>query len=124
MRLLLSNNQEVLTSAQRSAGSGTSNTVNANSCGFANLVIFITAKSGVPTLSVSLQSSAINPSIDNTKWRTVYTEDTLTNAMIGTPPKIFAGHRQTDFTGWLRISYTIAGTSTPKITFSANIESK
>lgn len=121
-------NQEVLTSAQRSAGTGVTNPFNARSYEWGIATIYITGKSGAPTLSVSLQCSPVDPSVDNTKWRTVYTEDTITNAMIGTPSataiKIFGGHRQSDWTGWLRVAYIVGGSSTPKLTFSVNIEAK
>jgi len=119
------NNYQVLASSNRGAtAAGYSTAIPARTAEYAMTVIYITAKSGAPTLQVSLQCSAVDPAIDNYKWRTVYQEDLITNANIGTPPKIFGGHRQVDFSGWLRIAYTLAGTSTPKITFSANIETK
>lgn len=121
-------NQEVLTSAQHSAGTGETNYVNASSYEYAMLAIYITGKSGSPTLDVALQCSPVDPQKDNTKWRTVYAEPQITNAMIGSPsatsPSNFGGHRQVDWSGWLRIIYTVGGASTPKLTFSANIELK
>jgi len=120
-----SSDNEVLTSAQRSAGTGTTTFIPAKSYNHAIAVIYITGKSGAPTLEVTLQCSPVNPELDNSKWRNVYVEDLITDAMIGTSyPKIFGGHVQEDFTGWLRLKYVIAGASTPKLTFSCNIEIK
>jgi len=117
-------NNIVLSSAQRSAGSGYSNYINASSYEYAMIVIYITAKSGSPTLDVSLQCSPVDPGVDNYQWRTVYQETQITNADMASLPAIFGGHRQADFSGWLRIAYTVGGSSTPKVTFSANIETK
>lgn len=118
-------NNQVLTSANRSAGTGYSNIVNANSYEYAMIVLYITAKSGAPNISVNLQCSPIDPSVDSTKWRNASSVETITNAMIGTTyPKIFGTSRSADFSGWIRVAYTLAGSSTPKITFSMNIEIK
>jgi len=118
-------NNEVLTSAQRGASTGYSNYINASSYAYASMVIYITAKSGTPTLDVSLQCSPIDPALDSTKWSTVYQELQITNAHLSAgAPWNFRGHRQVDFAGWLRVVYTVGGTSTPKLTFSVNIELK
>jgi len=124
MRRPCSNNV-LLTSAQRGAGSGSTNYVNASSYEYAMVAVYITAKSGAPTLDISMQCSPVDPAIDNNQWRTVYVEPQITDADIGsTFPKIFGGHRQEDFSGWLRASYTIGGATTPKLTFSMNLEIK
>ncbi len=121
----LPTNQEVLTSAQHSAGTGTSSYVNGKSYRYAIGIVYITAKSGSPTLRINLQCSPIDPASDSTKWRVVYQEELLTNAMIGsTFPIAFGGHVNEDWSGYLRIGFTVAGTSTPKVTFSANVELK
>lgn len=118
-------NNVVLTSAQRSASSGTSVYINASSYEYAMVVIYITGKSGAPTLDISLECNPVDPAIDNSKWSTVYQEIKITDAMIGTSfPVNFRGHRQSDFSGWVRVAYTVAGASTPKLTFSVNIELK
>ncbi len=119
-------NNEVLASAQRSATpAGYSNIVNANSYEYAMIILYITAKSGSPTIDVNLQCSPIDPAIDGTKWRNASSVETITNAMIVSPyPKIFGTSRSADFSGWVRVAYTLAGSSTPKITFSMNIELK
>jgi hypothetical protein len=87
-------------------------------------VIYITATSGSPTLDITMQCSSVDPLIDNTKWRSVYKESQITAADMASLPAIFGGYRQEDFSGWVRIYYTIGGTSTPKITFSVNLETK
>jgi len=117
-------NNQVLASANRSAGTGYSTAIPTHSYRFAIAVVYATAKSGSPYLDISLQTSPVDPAIDNSKWRTVYSEDRITATMLATLPAIFGGHVQEDFTGWLRIAYTLGGTSTPKITFSLNIELK
>ena len=124
MRRPCSNNV-VLSSASRGAGTGLSNYINASSYEYAMIAVYITAKGGSPTLDISMQCSPVDPAADNTQWRTVYVEPQITNADIGsTFPKIFGGHRQEDFTGWLRVVYTVGGSSTPTLTFSLNLELK
>jgi len=121
----MKSNNVVLTSAQRGASTGLTNMVNASSYEYAIITIYMTAKSGAPTLQVSLQCSPVDPLVDSTKWRTVYAEELITNTMIGSSfPKIFGAHRQEDFSGWLRVWYQVAGATTPKLTFSVNIELK
>jgi hypothetical protein len=120
-----SSDNQVLASAQRGAGAGSTTSIPSHTYEYAMIALYITAKSGAPYIDISLQCSPVDPAIDNTKWRTVYLEPRITNANIGTIfPKIFGGHRQVDFSGWLRAVYTIGGTSTPKLTFSMNIELK
>lgn len=117
-------NDEILTSAQRSAGDGTTNYRNYSSKEWVTLVLYITAKSGSPTLTLDVQCSPIDPGIDATKWRTFY-HLALTNAQIGASfPKIFASTRMADWSGWVRVIYTVAGATTPKLTFSLNLEAK
>jgi len=116
-------NQEILTSAQRSAGSGTTNVRNLRSREYVWLIVYVTAKSGSPTLSLTLQCSPADPNVDGTRWRTV-SSLSLTNANMTSPPKVFSTTRAADWSGWVRVLYTVAGTSTPKITFSLNLESK
>ena len=115
--------QPVLASAQRSAGTGYSNSVKVSSYKKVLVAINITAKSGTPNLSVQLQSSP-NLNESTPKWYVVYDEDTITNDDLATLPAPFLGQPKTGFMHYVRIKYIIAGTSTPKVTFSANIFSK
>jgi len=118
-------NHNVLTSAQRSAGTGTTNTVNASSEEYVFVETIITAKSGAPTLDLTLQCSPVDPNIDNTKWATAAVESQITSAAIGTTyPKIFRSVAHPDFVGWVRVFYKVAGASTPKITFAINLQTK
>ena len=116
-------NDEILASAQRSAGDGTTQIRHYSSKEYLWLVVYVTAKSGSPTLNLTVQCSPVDPSIDSTRWRTVSNLN-LTNSMMTSPPKIFATTRMADWSGWVRVIYTLAGTSTPKITFSLNFEAK
>lgn len=118
-----STNQEILTSSQRTAGAGTTNVRNLQSREYIWLVVYITAKSGSPTFALTLQCSPVDPNFDSTRWRTV-SSLSLTNTQIGTPPKIFSTTRSADWSGWVRVIYTVAGASTPKLTFSLNVEAK
>ena len=118
-----STNQEILTSAQRSASQGTTNVRNLQSREYIWLLVYITAKSGAPTLALTLQCSPVDPNFDSTRWRTV-SSLSLTNTQIGTPPKIFSTTRAADWSGWVRVIYTVAGATTPKLTFSLNVEAK
>ncbi len=89
------------------------------------IVLYVTGKSGSPYIDISLQCSPVDPTKDSTKWRTIFSEDRITNAMLGsTFPKIFSTSRIADWSGWLRVSYVLNGSSTPKLTFSMNIELK
>ncbi|GAF93272.1 unnamed protein product, partial [marine sediment metagenome] len=117
-------NNEVLASAQISAGSYASDYISADNYERAIAVIYVIAITGIPTLDISLQCSPVNPATDNTKWRTVYMEEQIPAASMASLPSIFGGHVQVDWSGYLRILYTVGGTSTPTITFSANIELK
>jgi len=116
-------NQPILSSAQRSASEGTTNFRNLRSREYVWLIVYITAKSGAPTLALTLQCSPVDPNFDDTKWRTV-SALSLTDTQIGTPPKIFSTTRAADWSGWVRAIYTVAGASTPKLTFSLNVEAK
>lgn len=118
-------NQEILVSAQREASaSNTTNIRNYSSLEYVWLLVYITAKSGAPTLALTLQCSPVDPNVDSSKWRTVSSLN-LTNAEIGTSfPKILSTTRTADWSGWLRVIYTIAGSSTPKLTFSLSLEAK
>lgn len=118
-----STNQEILSSALRNAGGGTTNVRNLKSREYIWLLVYITAKSGSPTLALTLQCSPVNPDVDATRWRTV-SSMSLSNADIGTPPKIFSTTRAVDWSGWVRVIYTVAGASTPKLTFSLSVEAK
>lgn len=119
-------NHTILTSAQRSAGSGYTNYINGRSSRFAMVVVYITAQSGTTqTLDITLLSSPVDPAIDDTKWRTVYQEQQIKNTdFVGGAPWIFGGHIQEDWTGYLKVAYTVGGTVTPKLTFSVNLELK
>ncbi len=119
----LSTNQEILTSALRVASQGTTNIGHFSSQEYIWLVVYVTAKSGSPTLALTLQCSPVDPNVDTTRWRTVSTLS-LTNANMTTPPKIFSTTRAADWSGWVRVIYTLAGASTPEITFSLNVETK
>jgi len=112
--------QPVLASAQRSAGSGSSNYINVRSYKYAMLALEVTAISGSPTLDVSLQCCP-DPTKTDARWWTVYKEEQITTSDLATLPGRFLSHAQKGWIGYLRIVYTIAGTSTPKVTFSANI---
>lgn len=118
-------NDEILVSANRGATvDGTTGIRNYSSKEYIWLIVYITAKSGTPNLSFTLQCSPVDPGIDSTKWRTV-SSMTLSNAQIGsTFPKIFSTTRAADWSGWVRARYTVAGTATPKVTFSLNLEAK
>lgn len=120
-------NQVALQSAQRNAStSGASTFYPASSYEFAYIVVYITGKTTNPTLTVTLQCSPVDPNVDNEKWRNIYAEPTITSAMMGTPsatsPYIVGGAANRDWTGWLRIAYSIGGTG--NLTFSLNLEVK
>ena len=115
-------NQIVLSSAARGAGTVYSNVHNGNSFEYAMVAIFITAKSGAPSLDVSLQMSPVNPNLDNTQWFTVYREEQIVDAnLTGSGPWHFLGQPQPGFIGWLRVICTVGGTSTPILTYSVNL---
>lgn len=116
--------QEVLSSAAHSAGTGYTNVVNASTNEFAMVALEITAKSGTPWLDVTLQMSYTDPALGNPKWFAVYSETRITSTDLpGSGPWHFLGHPQTGFIGWLRVAYTVGGT-TPSLTFSVNIFTK
>jgi len=119
-------NHTILTSAQRAASSGYTNYINGRSSRFALAVVYITAQSGTTqTLDITLLSSPVDPAIDDTKWRTVYQESQIkSSAFTGGAPWIFGGHVCEDWTGYLKVAYTVGGTGTPKLTFSINLELK
>lgn len=119
-------NHTILVSAQRAAGSGYTNYINGRSKRFAIVVVYITAQSGATqTLDITLLSSPVDPAVDNTKWRTVYQESQIkSSGFTGGTPWIFGGHVQEDWTGYLKVAYTVGGTGTPKLTFSVNLELK
>lgn len=114
-------NDEVLVSALRTAGLVTSGIRNYSSKEYVSLVIYITAKTGSPTLALDVQCSPLDPGKDATKWRTFHHLD-ITNAQIGTTfPKIFASTRIADWSGWVRVLCTVTGTN---LTYSVNLEAK
>lgn len=115
--------QEVLASAQRSEGTGYSNYVKISEHEYSMIALDITAKSGAPTLDIWLQTCP-DPSVTTPRWYTVYREDQITNSDLATLPVRLVGQPQVGFMNYVRIVYTIGGTSTPKVTFSANIFSK
>lgn len=124
MRRLFSSHN-VLASAERSAGTGVTNYINASSEEYVFIETIITGKSGAPTLDITVQCSPVDPNIDNTRWATVAVESQITNALIGTTyPKIFRSVAHPDFVGWVKVFYTIGGSSTPKLTFAINLQTK
>jgi hypothetical protein len=118
-------NHAVLASAERGASSGYSSYINASSEEYIFIETVITAKSGAPTLDMVLQCSPVDPALDSTRWATAAVESQITNANIGsTFPKIFRSVAHPDFVGWVRVLYTVGGTTTPKLTFRINFQSK
>jgi len=115
----------VLASAQRSAGDGYTSWINVSSEKEVFIEVKVTAKSGAPALDMVLQCSPIDPNKDGTRWAAIAVEPQITNAQIGTSfPKIFRSTSHSDFVGWVRVLYTVGGITTPKLTFSINLQSK
>lgn len=115
----------VLASATRAAGSGYSSYINASSEQYVFIETIITAKGGSPTLDIVLQCSPVDPALDNTRWSTAAVEAQISNASIGsTFPKIFRSVAHPDFVGWVRVLYTVGGSSTPTLTFKISLQTK
>lgn len=99
----------MLTSAQRSAGTAYSDSFKVKSTMMTRFHIQITAISGIPTLVITPQVSPDNSIWYNeTAFDTMYQADNYTNTLL------FPG-------AYVRLKYVIAGSSTPKVTFSAKL---
>ena len=103
----------LLASAERAAGTVTSEWKKIGWAIEAQLGISVTAENGAATLNVTIQTSP-------DKGITVYTHTTCTEIdAVGTQL-----NKLTNMGQWIRVSAVVAGTSTPKFTYSITLTPK